>query len=246
MRLPYLLLIPALAGGSAAFAEDNRPVGTCAENEWCLPVIPHDGVCPHPSVIFDIPGGRYESPPVSRDDESRCIPLAQPFAERRGDELLLTFRNGAVETYKDAPAGEDDENYVFYDYFPEHRLFLVNVNHDEAQDWLLISQMDGRKEKIVAPPRYSPDRKWLASVNWIEALDEGNNGFDIVSAAFDSPVPSFHYRPSGYALFEFVRWESNDRLKMKVTIEAGQTFPVEVVRENDTWHLKWPLPTPPP
>jgi hypothetical protein len=24
------------------------------------------------------------------------------------------------------------------------------------------------------------------------------------------------------------------------------TFPVEVVRENGEWRLKWPLPTPPP
>jgi hypothetical protein len=125
----------------------------------------------------------------------------------------------------------------------------------ESDEWHLVRQMNGTEELIVAPPRYSPDRKWLAAVNWSEgplaACGPDDNGIDIIPSVFDPAIPSFHYRTKEYALFEFVRWDGNDRLLTNVTMslypaEGMTKFPVEVVRENGAWHLKWPLPTPPP
>lgn len=174
---------------------------------------------------------------------------------RYSDELRLTFLSGTARTYKDNRARNACEQgqgpytscprYVLYDYFPEHGLFLINVGYYESEEWVLVRQLNGKEEKIVAPPRYSPDKKWLASVNWSEGPGQ-NNGIDIVPTALNPALRLFHYRPKDYALFEFVRWDGSDRLAMRVTIRPQSTFPVEVVEKNGSWHLKWPLPTPPP
>ena len=101
-------------------------------------------------------------------------------------QLLLTFRNGTTRTYKnnwnkkacEQGPYESCKLYALYDYFPEHELFIVLVNaiYFESNEWLLVRQLNGKEEKLVAPPRYSPNKKWLASVYWTEGTDDGNNG----------------------------------------------------------------------
>lgn len=134
------------------------------------------------------------------------------------------------------------KTYMLYDYFPESRLLLVHVTYYESDEWLLVRQQDGKEENIVAPPRYSPGKKWLASVFRTEGPSDGNNGIDIVPANGGSTGPAFHYRPEEYELWEYVRWESDDRLLVKVTSRIGSnpelvTSPAEVVRVNGTWQL---------
>lgn len=116
----------------------------------------------------------YDDNPFSQEYESACIAQTQSSAVRRDGELLLKLSNGASKIYKDDTTGCEngpDENckgYTLYDYFPEHRLFLLRVGHHEGGNWLLVSQLDGKEEQIVGPPGYSPSRKWLASANWNE------------------------------------------------------------------------------
>ena len=88
------------------------------------------------------------------------------------------------------------ELYSLYDYFPKDRLFLVHVQGYESGAWLLIGQRNGRKQRVVAPPGYSPDKRWLASVYATEGPDDANNGFDILPADLNANEPAIHYRPS--------------------------------------------------
>lgn len=237
-------------------------VAACSVRAQQLPVPVYEGICEHEPQSFSL----------SAELERKCIAQTGSFAARDGDSLHLKFRDGTKRTYQDKPYRDNEERscdldepyascrgYLLYDYFPEHQLFLVGVTCWESEEWHLVRRMNGAEELIVAPPRYSPDRKWLAAVHWSEGPlspcgpgDNGNNGIDIVPSAPDPATPPFHYRTESYALFEFVRWDGNDRLLTRVTLPGAtkdsqnQQFPVEVVRESGAWHLKWPLPGPPP
>ena len=73
-----------------------------------------------------------------------------------------------------------------------------------------------------------------ASVYATEGPDDGNNGIDIVPANLNPTEPAFRYRPEGYEQWEFVGWDGNDRLLLKVTWRVGNdpelvTWPAEVV-----------------
>jgi hypothetical protein len=209
--------------GSSAFAETLQGA-TCPPDFTCPAPAPRDGACRHPALILDakLKATRYESSPFSPTVEKACIAQANSSAVRRGRELRLKLGNGASKVYRDEVACEKGpyercKRYVLYDYFPDHKLFLVNVGYYESDEWFLVGQLDGKEQQIVAPPGYSPSRKWLASVYWTEGPDDGNNGIDIVAADFSSTDPAFHYRPEGYELWEFVRWDGDDRLLLKVT-----------------------------
>jgi len=196
----------------------------------------------------------YESNPFAPAQESACIAKVGASVVRRGGALRLKFNNGASRTYTDSTAAackkgpyDNCKNYMLYDYFPEHGLFLVNVGYNESQQWLLVSQKDGKQVQVVAQPGYSPGRKWLASVYWTEGPDDGNNGVDIVPANFDLIGSAFHYRPTEYELWEDVGWDGDDRLLLNVTWHPGgdptgelATWPAEAVRVMGAWRLnRW-------
>jgi hypothetical protein len=118
-------------------------------------------------------------------------------------------------------------------------------------DQLLIWQQNGKEEKVVAPPHYSPDKKWLASVYATDGPDDGNNGIDIVPSGFGSAEPSFHYRPREYELWSLAGWDGNERFALTVTWWANHgselvTWPAQVTRVKGTWQLNRSAPIAPP
>jgi hypothetical protein len=135
---------------------------------------------------------------------------------------------------------------MLYDYFPGHGFFLINVAYYESQQWLLLNQRDGKEQSIVAPPGYSPGRKWLASVYATEGPDDGNNGIDIIPTSVGTADPAFRYRPEEYEMWEYVGWDGDDRLLLKVTWYAVNdrelaTWSAEVILSDGKWQLnKWP------
>lgn len=224
----------------------------------CLAPEPRDGACQHPALVLDAQtkSTRYEGDRFSRAYEKACIAKTGSSAVRRAGELRLRFNNGSSRIYKDNQSKAACDNgpyqnckkYILYDYFPEHRLFLVNVGYGESDDWLLVREQDGKEEQIVAPPSYSPNKKWLASVYNTDGPDDGNNGIDIVSASPNPSEPAFHYRPKDYELWEFVGWDGDDRLLLKVTSRAGNdpelvTWPAGAIRLNGQWQLNSSAPT---
>jgi hypothetical protein len=248
-------------GGSTAIAQ-ILPGAKCPSDFTCLPSEPRDGVCQHPLLVLDpqTKSIRYEGDRFSRAGEKACIVKTNSLATHRGAELTLKLSNGTAKVYKDNQSKaaceggpyESCKTYMLYDFFPEHGLFLVNVAYNESNEWILVRQRDGREVQVVAPPGYSPNRKWLASVYWTDGPDDRNNGIDIVPANLNATDLAFHYRPKEYELWEYVGWDKDDRLLLKVTWHAGGdsklvTWPAEVVRVNGTWQLnKWPPASPRP
>jgi len=92
-------------------------------------------------------------------------------------------------------------------------------------------------------PHYSPSGKRLAAVSATEA--EGENSIEIFTTT-DPPRSEWRYTvPIGeYALYEFVSWDGDQRLKMTVTTRIGdgplKSLPVEAVRTSDGWKLMPP------
>jgi len=196
---------------------------------------------------------RYDGDEFSPTYEKACIAHAGSSVVRRGSELHLKFKNGRSKVYKDnkvacEEGGARCKHYVLYDYFPDPRLFLIHAEYWEQQGWFLVSQLDGKEEQIGAAPGYSPNRKWLASVYGTDGPDDVNNGIDIVPASLHPTERAFHYRPKEYELWQFVGWDTDDRLLLKVTWWAGNerelvTWPAEVVRVNGEWQLNRWAPT---
>jgi hypothetical protein len=253
MVWPISVALALSIAGSTALAE-FLPGATCPPDFTCFSPAPRDGACRHPAVVLDpeAKGTRYEDSPFSGVYEKACIAQTNSSAVRRGLELRLKFGNGTSRVYKNnftEAACEQHQDtcktYFLYDYLPEHRLFLINVGYNESQEWFLVSQVDGKEQKIIAPPGYSPSREWLASVYATDGGDDGNNGIDIFPANLDPTKPSFHYRPEEYEQWEFVGWDGDDRLLLKVTWRVGDdpklvTWPAEVVRVNGKWQLnRW-------
>ena len=252
----FALAMLVLAGGWPAGAEPMP--AACSPANCTIPPEPRDGACRHPALLTDKSGTHYEGDRFSPADEAVCIAITHSKASRRGGELHLSFDNGISKVYKDnqskaaceGGAYESCRKYVLYDYFPARGLLLLHLQFSESGQWFLINQRDGREEQIVAPPAYSPNRKWLASVYWTDGPDDGNNGLDIVRADFSANEPAFHYRPTDYELWEFVGWDGDDRLLLKVTWRMANspalvTWPAEAVRQNGRWQLnRWPPTTP--
>jgi hypothetical protein len=98
MRLFCVLSILLVSG--LAFAEGDAPAPPAAESRSCVYPDAQDGACPHPVFIYDAGAQvcRFETLPVSREHETKCLSLAKPYAARRGKQLRLTLRNDATKT----------------------------------------------------------------------------------------------------------------------------------------------------
>jgi hypothetical protein len=261
MRTIFLGALSTSVVACNAFAEGSSDA-LCPSDFSCVKPYPRDDACRHPVIVLDekTKTGGYDSAPYSRAFEKACIPKTGALATRRGGELRLSLGDGAVKLYKDNQSKkacekgpyESCKTYMLYDYFPEHRLFLIHVMYYESDEWLVVRQQDGKEENIVAPPRYSPGKKWLASVFWTDGPSDGNNGIDIVPANGASTEPAFHYRSEGYELWEYVGWQGDDRLSLKVTWRPKPDselvdWPAEVVRVNGQWQLhRWEPGSPRP
>ena len=252
MRMAFVSLV--LSTGTTSACAEVAPGQSCPPDFSCFLVEPRDGACPHPAVVLDeaSKSTKYDGDRFSRAYEKACIAKTSSAVIRRDLRLRLKFGNGSSRTYKDTHNQAQCEQhqdscilYVLYDYFPEHGLFLVHVGYNENQQWLLLNQLDGSEREIIAPPGYSPGKRWLASVYATDGGDDGNNGVDIFPANPRAIEPEFHYRPNDYEMWVFVGWDGDSRLLLKVTSWVDKelvTAPAEVVLANGKWQLNRSAP----
>jgi hypothetical protein len=186
--------------------------------------------------------------------EKACLQQLTGIATRQGKALRLKFPNGG-RVYKNRSAGCEQGNnadncveYQLTGYFARHGILLIQVGYYEGVEWMLVRLNGGKEVKIVAPPYYSPHEKWLASACWSEGPSGCGNGIDIVPTTTDQTTREWHYRvpDSDYALYEFVGWDGDDRVKLNVTFHANgdsgalKTVPASVDRVGGAWQLKLP------
>ena len=171
-------------------------------------------------------------------------------AQRVGPGLQLKFRNGYTRIYlnEEAKCQSDDASgcvkYQLTGYYPEHDIILIEVDYWEGVSWLLVRADAGRAAKIVAPPHYSPDRRWLVSVASGEGPSGPPNGTDIVPSVPDPSLKEWHYRTpdSGQWLYEFAGWKENNRVELLASsLRAPQRrVSAFITRLNGEWRLGEP------
>ncbi|PIT02077.1 hypothetical protein TSA1_15900 [Bradyrhizobium nitroreducens] len=182
--------------------------------------------------------------------EKTCLAQVGELAQRVGPGLQLKFRNGKTRIYLNEEAkcqsdGADDcVKYQLTGYFPEHDLILIEVDYWEGASWLLVRADTGDGIAIVAPPHYSPDRRWLVSVASSVGPAGPPNGMDIVPSVSNPSLKEWHYRTpdDGQWLYEFAGWEGNTRVKLLASSlsEPQRWVSCSVERRNGEWHLREP------
>jgi hypothetical protein len=185
-------------------------------------------------------------------DEAKCLRQLASVARRDGNHLRLTLANGQTKTFTTTQAAckanlyEKCLVYRLAGYFARHRQFLVDVgflNHGGTT--FLVSYRTGSHIRLDAAPHYSPAGKKLAAVSASEGDDP--NSIEIWSAS-DPPKSEWRYTvpQDEYALYEFVSWDGDERLKLAVTTRIGGKFhsslPVEAIRTPNGWTLTPPVP----
>ena len=182
--------------------------------------------------------------------ENACLEQISGIAQRVGPGLQLKFGNGYTKIYLNEDAkcqsatADGCVKYQLTGYFPAHNIILIEVDYWEGVSWLLVWADTGESAAIVAPPHYSPDKRWLASVASGEGPSGPPNGMDVVPTTPGPAVKAWHYRTpdEGKWLYEFAGWEGNTRVKLRASsLGAPQrTATTLIERRNDGWHFKEP------
>jgi hypothetical protein len=182
--------------------------------------------------------------------ETACLEQVGELARRVGPGLQLNFRNGTTRIYLNEEAkcqsSEADGcvKYQLTGYFPEHDLILIEVDGWEGAGWLLVRLGTGEDTAIVAPPHYSPDRRWLASVASSIGPAGPPDGMDVVPTSPDPSLKAWHYRTpdDGPWLYEYAGWDGNARVKLVASSLANpqRSVPGAIEWRNGQWQLREP------
>jgi hypothetical protein len=182
--------------------------------------------------------------------EPACLAQIPDIAQRSDSALKLTFRNKRTRVYRNQDAkctGEAVDGCVKYQltgYFPAHDLLLIERGHWEGVDWLVVRADTGDEAKIVAPPHYSPENRWLVSVASSIGRSGPPDGIDIIPAKRDPALKDWHYRsPDGSQWrYEFERWEGEDRVILSAKSVGDDAPPrlIAIQRKKAEWLFKEP------
>ncbi|MGJ5179278.1 hypothetical protein ACQR16_14455 [Bradyrhizobium oligotrophicum] len=181
--------------------------------------------------------------------EAACIAQIPNLAQRNGAGLKLTFRNGHTRVYRnqDAKCASGDAKgcvkFQLTGYFPDHDLMLLECGRLEGVDWLLVRADTGDEIGIVAPPHYSPEKRWLAAVASRQGSSSLPDGIDVIPAKRDRVLKDWHYRTpeDGKWQFEFERWDGEDEIVLTAKpVGDAATMPRSVVvhRRKTEWLFK--------
>ncbi|MCG2666144.1 hypothetical protein ACFPFP_04280 [Bradyrhizobium sp. GCM10023182] len=182
--------------------------------------------------------------------EKACLEQVGELARRGGPGLQLKFRNGKTRIYLNEEAkcqANDADGCIRYQltgYFPEHDLVLIEVDYWEGVSWLLVRASTGDDAAIVAPPHYSPDKRWLASVASSVGPSGPPNGMDVVPSTSNPSLKEWHYRAPDEEqwLYEFEGWKGNTRVELLASSLNAPDRKVSgfIERRNAQWHLRGP------
>ncbi|WP_306577735.1 hypothetical protein [Bradyrhizobium sp. SRS-191] len=180
--------------------------------------------------------------------EAACLAQLSAFAQRSGSSLKLTFRNGRTRIYRnqDARCAEGDiktcVKFQLTGYFPEHELILIECGRLEGVDWILVRADIGDEIGIVAPPHYSPEKRWLVSVVARRSSSGPPEGIDIIPTKRDRMLKDWHYRTPEDSKwrYEFERWDGEDQivLSAKPTEDTAMPRLVAIHRKKSEWLFK--------
>ena len=175
---------------------------------------------------------------VHCDVEAKCLAKLPGIASRSGKNLNLKLENGSTKSFPSTDrceiAGESCGLTSLVDYRPSQHLFVLSAQYYESTGSIVVSRRTGEVFRIEdAAPHFSPDGKHFVVVAVSE--QDGVNQVAIYSTSAFPPVPEWSHMPKSWSTtFEFIRWNGNDRVKLR-TFE--QKSDAEISRTSTGWKL---------
>lgn len=176
------------------------------------------------------------------------IAKSDKLVERNGRTLILHFQSGKTLELANSEACEDYESCRFYTYrglIADKQFFWVLVGFYEGGQSLLISRETGVQVDTIREPHVSPDGKFVVSVSDAEAYeDPGVFLWEIDKGAL---VSRFHFVPTDYQLYGFVKWADPTKVDLMRTTWPPKgdclehklaEYPMALVEKNGEWKLE--------
>jgi hypothetical protein len=175
-------------------------------------------------------------------------------AERQGLVLTLhTSRTIVVLTdisCDTLPFRPDCVHHKLVAYEPSYHMYLVENGYYEGGDYTWVNDGSGLSVRLKGFPHYSPNGRRFVIVN--PAEDTSFNGIQLWrmqsegrskgQLEFFHPELVLEYSPEEYALYDFVAWENDESIQLRVTTWVGQELksdlPARLFRRNPGWHLE--------
>jgi hypothetical protein len=194
----------------------------------------------------------HHPPEATRDGtEAQCLKRLPNLARRTGDVLTLRLANGKVKVFRTLTAGCESApilhkkciSYWLSAYDPRANAFVVKVGFYEGGHIVLVSSRTGNETKLSTFPRFSPSGQHFVSV---DASDMGSRDYDVAIWAAGEPPTSegmYEEAPGGdYESWEFVRWDGEDHIILRVAANSDgtgyRTYDAEARRLNGGWQLR--------
>jgi hypothetical protein len=188
--------------------------------------------------------------------ERACHAQMRGLASRDGDVLKLTLENGKAKTFTDesrACRQHDAGNCLQYRlaaYYPIPKLFVIDWLAYESSRVLVVTRRTGASATLDVRPHLSPSGKRLVAAAAIEAWDVDNE-IVIYSVQNGSLVLEWSYKAQEYEMWDYISWDGDDRIKLKVTlwsVDGGGNHALvkqsaELQRTNSGWVLNKNVPS---
>jgi hypothetical protein len=185
-------------------------------------------------------------PEKSQTEEQTLKALAQ-IAKRKGKTLSLSLNTKNSTTFEtvDTCAGPGDcVSYRLVGLSPDRNFFVVKASAWESSTLYWVSRSTGVKHEVYAEPHLSPDRRHIITANPSEF--GGTNGVFLWEINDGKLAEKFHFEPTEYALYSFVRWLNPNTVELEKYMRADKAvcpetssmkFPVRLVLEDGLWKL---------
>jgi len=168
--------------------------------------------------------------------------------ERKGDDLVLRFKNGASKTLRGNPkacAAGDGENCLDYrlaEVRPEIGVIVVRWSVHEDGGALVYGLRSGRSVSLGSMPEFSPDGNAMASVVSSQGMAQSDYHVAIYGITGDGPRPEFQRATEDYPGedWAFKGWDGPGKVRFEVTKDAGtgrKAHAADAMRTGKGWHL---------
>lgn len=155
-------------------------------------------------------------------EESVRIAKYPDNVRRDGDTLYLKTESAANLELKDTKSCTYPSpcDYEFLDYYSDLGFYLIFAGYYEGEDYILISDGDGKEYSVKELPRFSPDKERVVSVSACEVYC--NNGVFIWRIVGDGLVSELFYEPEEYARYSFVKWKDNMTIELTKKMKSTE------------------------
>ncbi len=182
------------------------------------------------------------------DEEGLLINRFKEHVKRDADTLYLKTESGAYRTYTNSQGCDPLSwcDYRFVDYFDDVGFYLLSLGTHERDDYLMISDREGKEYFIRARPHLSPDRGHLLTLWVCSTFSFCDDRATIWRVDGDEIVSEYTYKFEDSTFYAFVAWQDDKSVKLlKLTDSTDElcpgsdrmTIPVVLRFEEGGWQM---------